>query len=91
MTAKLSLNLSLKRGIYQTCFLKQTSWLANTKHPADPRWTKPLGQGKGLNIFKGAWVMLSCKERGLMTLKISLICKPNEIQLYTTNWFLKIF
>lgn len=35
--------------------------------------------------------MLSCKERGLMTLKISLICKPNEIQLYTTIWLLKFF
>lgn len=42
----------LKKGIYQARFPKQTSELANAKHPAYPFCAKPLGPGRWLNLSK---------------------------------------
>lgn len=78
MTAKTLLRWSLKRGIYQTRFLKQTSWLsgANVKHTAHPQRTKALGSGRGLNISKeGPSTELCChvKKQGYDTDNITYL------------------
>ncbi len=78
MTAKTLLRWSLKRGIYQTRFLEQTSWLssANVKHPAHPQRTKPLGSGRGRNISKeGPSAGLCChvKKQGYDTDNITYL------------------